>query len=114
MKTHIWVLVLVLFLLPAPFAFADDVQQAIAVWNNAIGRLKFEDAVRQYGPPSRGSEIADLMIAVWETPPGPAVMMPFPLPGFFGPTYFGTQVPGSHLELTFDRKTRLLKYWRAW
>ena len=82
-------------------------------WNQAIGHYTYDDALRQFGPPTSVAEGQDVFIAVWQGPAGPMLLFPGPSLGFGAP-YFGAQVPGSRRELTFDKRTKRLTSWRFW
>lgn len=90
-----------------------EAQALVDNWNKAIGRYTYDDALRQFGPPTSIAEGNSVFVAVWQDAPGPVVMIPGPSFGF-GPTYFGTQIPGARRELTFDKRTHRLTRWRFW
>ena len=95
-----------------------EAQQAAAQqrkdnWDRAIGRLSYDEALRQFGLPSRVLDRSYDFTAVWETPPGPTVLIPGPSLGF-GPVWMGAQLPGGGMQLRFDRKSEVLMDWRIW
>lgn len=93
-------------------------RKAFERMNQAVGVLTYDEALQRLGPPSAVTEGQEVMIAVWQSAPGPTLMVPMPPVGF-GQMFIAGQVPGHGLALTFSQSVvnsdkKILRSWRAW
>lgn len=93
-------------------------RQVIDYWNSQVGALTYDQALTQLGPPSSVAEGKEVTVAVWQSAPGPTLLVPMPPVGF-GQTYLAGQAPSRGLALTFsqsffDPDQKVLRSWRSW
>ena len=100
--------VLLLFILgcggpqPRPNPFFQELDRNINV-------MTFDDALRNWGPPTNMQEGDNILVANWiyERQIGSMAM---PIGNMT--LYTGPSTKGSNLQLTFDKATRKMIYWR--
>jgi len=93
-------------------------RKAVEKFNQAIGVLTFDEALQLFGPPSSVANGKDVTVAVWQSAPGPTLLVPMPPVGF-GQAYLAGQIPAHGLALTFspshfDPDQKVLRSWRTW
>ena len=75
--------------------------------DNSLNKKTYDQAIMTWGQPVSVTQGDEIFVATWASSTSGSVAMPLG-----NMTYVAPVSSGFNLQLTFDKRTRSLKYWR--